>query len=173
MDIPPWPDLIAEMGLLRRNVAESGVFDATVPHLAATEDQLRAAERRLGHPLDPQHRALLGNGNGWPEFYLDSALLSTDELGHGERWGDINENLDAFYEALPGPTEFVPPREEIYPITHDYSSASVFAVWLAGPITDGGYPVLWLPWQDSEPMDNVFEFFRMVYQEYEVELDEP
>ena len=82
---PPWPNLIAQMGTLRRQVHEvNDIFPATLPHLAATEDQLTAAEARLGHPLDPQHREFLSYGNGWPDFYLGSSLLGTDELGRDQ-----------------------------------------------------------------------------------------
>jgi len=169
---PPWPDLIAQMGTLRRQVHEvNDIFPATLPHLAATEDQLAAAEARLGHPLDPQHREFLSYGNGWPDFYLGSSLLGTDELGHGPTWDDINRTLDAFYAALPQPAP-VPPRDQIYPISHAEDSSSIFAIWIHGPRTDGGHPVLWLPWEEgTEPYENFFEFFRATYQDYEEELD--
>lgn len=170
--IPPWPDLIAEFGLLRQQVAEVDEDQPfTVPHLAATEEQLQAAEQRLGHALDQQHREFLSFANGWPQFYLSNSLLGTEDLGQGERWDNANANLDAFYGSLEGDNPFIPPRAEIYPISNDYDSASVFVVWVKGEVTDGGHPVVWLPWQDSEPYDSFFDFFRATYQDYEEELE--
>jgi hypothetical protein len=169
--IPPWPDLIAEMAMLRQRVSETNdIHPYTIPHLAAEDDQIIAAETRLGHPLDPMHREFLSYGNGWPEFYLGTTLLGTDDLGHGSTWAELNESLDAFYSSLDSP-DVVPPRQQIYPISHDRVDASIFAIWKDGPVNNGGHPVLWLPWLDTEPYDNFFDFFRSVYQEYEEELD--
>ncbi len=169
-NIPPWPDLIAEMAVLRRRVAEvDDLYPYTVPHLAATPAELAAAERRLGHSLDPQHREFLSYGNGWPQFYLSNSLLGADELGQGAAWDDINRTLDAYYSALPEPG-IVPSRDQIYPITQSRDTATVFAIWKDGPIVNGGHPVLWLPWEDSEPYDNFFEFFQVTYHEYQDEL---
>jgi hypothetical protein len=169
---PPWPDLIAAMGQLREQVNQVDPdFEFTIPHLAATSEQIAAAEQRLGHPLDDQHKEFLSYGNGWPEFYMGSTLLGTEELGQGMTWAQINEGLDAFYSSLEDPNA-VPPRNQIYPISFDPGSATAFAIWKDGPITDGGHPVLWLPYPDTEPYDNFFEFFRMAYQEYEGELEQ-
>ncbi|GAA2788059.1 SMI1/KNR4 family protein [Saccharopolyspora taberi] len=170
-DIPPWPDLIAEMVLLRQRVAEvDDLFPWTIPHPPATEEQLTAAEARLGHPLDPQHRAFLGYGNGWPDFHLGGSLLSTEELGQGPAWDEIDNNiLNPYYEALPPEAGFIPPRDQIYPITFDEGSTSVFAIWKDGPVTDGGLPVLWFPWPESgDPhTDNFFGLFRDIHRQYE------
>lgn len=169
--IPPWPDLIAEMAMLRQQVSQvHDLHSYTIPHLAATTEQIAAAESRLGHPLDPMHREFLSYGNGWPEFYLDSTLLSTDDLGHGDTWAELNENLDAFYSSL-DESSVVPPRQQIYPISNDPADPSIFAIWKDGPLNNGGHPVLWLPWQDTEPYDNFFDFFRFVYQRYEKKLE--
>ncbi|HEX7304059.1 SMI1/KNR4 family protein [Lentzea sp.] len=169
-EFPQWPDLIAEMCLLRRRVNEVDAdYEWTVPHAPATPEQLDAAERRLGFPLDPQHRAFLGSGDGWPGFYLDNTLLSAEQIGEGFAWDALTEALDAFYGELGDPSA-VPPKEEIYPITFDQGGGSIFAIWTQGPIVNGGHPVLWLPWPDTEPYDNFFDFYRMVYQEYLAEL---
>lgn len=170
-DMPYWPDLIAEMGQLREQVSriDDEMFPFTVPHVAANPDQLDAAEQRLGHPLDPQHRSFLSYGNGWPDFYLGSRLLSTEELGQGPHWAEAHEVLDALYDGAD--LSVLPPRADIYPFTVSEDTASVFAFWRGSALTDGGHTVLWLPWADTEPMPNFFEFYRMVYQEYEVELD--
>ncbi|RZS36604.1 hypothetical protein EV193_107285 [Herbihabitans rhizosphaerae] len=170
-----WPDLIADMIRLRKRVAElEEYYPVTVPHPPATEAQIAEAESRLGHALDPQHRELLLLGNGWPDFWFDSVLLSTDQLGASPEWDAIDEGFDAFYSSLPDKpaVNFVPPREELYPITFDPGSSSVFAIWIKGPVTDGGHPVIWMPWQDSEPLANLVEFFRDTAGDYERELAE-
>lgn len=169
---PPWPDLIAAMGLLREDVSEIGGLPATIPHVAAAEEQLAEAERRLGHELDPQHREFLGFGDGWPDFYLGTDLLGTGDLGQGPVWEEINATLDAFYAALPEHSS-APPREEIYPISHHEGSSSVFVIWRGGPESDGGRPVVWLPeGEGSATYENFFQFYRAVYQSYETHLDE-
>jgi hypothetical protein len=162
-NLPAWPDLIAEMGLLKRQVSEvKNVFSFTLPGVAAAEEQLVAAERRLGHPLDPMHREFLSYSNGWVDFYHKNSLLRADEIGQGDTWRELNGGLEAFYEAVDG-LDDVPPREQIYPISFDPHGSSVFAIWLGGPVTGRGRPVLWLPWADTERYNNFFEFFGAVY----------
>lgn len=171
-DMPPWPDLIAEMGKLREQVSQidDDAFPFTIPHLAATPDQIVAAEQRLGHSLDPQHRSFLSYGNGCPDFYLGSSLLSTEDLGHGAKWKKAHEILDVLYEGVDDPN-VLPPRAHIYPFTVSEDTASVFVLWLGSDLYEGGHTVLWLPWSDTDPIPNFFEFYRMVYREYESELE--
>lgn len=170
--LPPWPDLIAEMGLIKQQVSRvRSIHSFTIPGVAATEEQLAAAERRLGHPLDPMHREFLGYGNGWVDFYLRNSLLSAEELGQGEAWQQLDAQLEAFYEEVEG-LDDVPPRQQIYPISFDPHGSSIFAIWLGGPVTGGGHPVLWLPWPDTEPYNNFFEFFAFVYHSHEKDLSD-
>ncbi len=97
---------------------------------------------------------------------MGNTLLSAEELGRGSVWGDVNSTLDAFFEALPGPG-FAPPRSQIYPVSYNEGSSSVFAIWHSGPVSDG-HPVIWLPWQEgTEPYSNFFEFFSACYQTHE------
>lgn len=121
--------------------------------------------------MDPQHRAFLGYCDGWPDFRLETRLLSTEELGRGQVWEDLNSGSDAFYEALPGPG-IVPPRHRICPISYDEGASDVFAIRLNGPASDGGRPVLWPPWQEgAEPYADFFEFFRASYRTYQELFD--
>lgn len=170
--LPPWPDLIAEMGLLRQRLSEvKPLYPFTIPHVAATEEQLASAEARLGHALDPVHRAFLSYGNGWPDFYIDSDLLGTEDLGQGPIWERLQNDLDAFYASLEGPYHNVPPRDQIYPISFNPEEPSIFAIWTNGPASgNGGHPVAWLPWADTDPYDDFFEFFAVTYQDYEEKL---
>ncbi|MGO1056698.1 SMI1/KNR4 family protein [Crossiella sp. CA198] len=172
-DVPPWPDLIVAMGELRRKTAQASnnLFRFTIPHVAATPEELAAAEHRLGHPLDPQHRAFLSYGNGWDEFFLYYYLLGANDLGQGPTWELLNEYLDDFYDSLPDDVNF-PPRDEIYPITFNPESAQIFAIWWGGPIVDGGHQVVWIPLVDGDLYDNFFEFYQAIYQHYEKILEE-
>lgn len=50
---------------MRRRASVDADFALTVPNPGASEADLEAAEHRLGHRLDPDHRALLQVADGW------------------------------------------------------------------------------------------------------------
>ena len=144
-----WADCIAAMGTLRQELAELGSFcPFTIPGKRASESEIRSAEMRLGHSIDPLYRQFLRYGNGWPEFFLDTWLLRADELGGGATWSRANEVLDYFYDAFPEDAGF-PSRAALSPIAANPEGTDVFAVHLDGQPTDGGCPVLWLPGDDT------------------------
>lgn len=168
-----WADYIGTLGALRQELAEvdtSGVYELTIPHLAATEEEIAAAEARLGHPIDAQYREFLRYANGWPEFFYDSCLLGTNDLGTGELWQHANDNLDVFYESLPEGHPH-PPRNEVEPISADPYGSDVFAIWRTGELHNGGHPVIWYPAEDSEPLADFFEFFSYAYQVHKDALE--
>ncbi|MFE3188158.1 SMI1/KNR4 family protein [Nocardia sp. NPDC059240] len=82
-----WAELIDQMVAQKRRLVEFSEYESdTRPNPPATEEQLRAAEDRLGRSLDPQHRELLSVANGWEHFFISYSLLGTDDIGAGRRW---------------------------------------------------------------------------------------
>ncbi|MEV6767944.1 SMI1/KNR4 family protein [Nocardia sp. NPDC051030] len=82
-----WAELIEQMVAQKRRLGEFCDYESdTRPNPPATEEQLRAAEDRLGRSLDPQHRELLSLINGWEHFFISYNLLGTDDIGAGRRW---------------------------------------------------------------------------------------
>jgi hypothetical protein len=138
----PWDVLVGEM--LARRLTLTQIEPQTFPEslfgVRATDADITAAERRLGHPLDAQHAAILREGDGWPNAFAFGDILSTHELGAGPRWVKAQEMLAVLYQD--GPAVGFPARESCYPI--HVSDTAVFVVDLAGPVTDGGHPVHWL-----------------------------
>ncbi|TDZ76064.1 SMI1 / KNR4 family protein [Mycobacteroides salmoniphilum] len=86
--IQAWRELLDAMidNKRRHALLDGGLFPMTDPNLGATEEQLRDAEERLGRPLDPQYREFLGVANGWESYYFSTNLLSTSDIGTGDRW---------------------------------------------------------------------------------------
>src|SRR5690606_18653690 len=144
MDPVRWDALIAHLASARHNLSQVApeVYPLTIPHLAATPDQLAAAEARLGHALDPLYRELLGYGNGWPQLVFTGDMLGTDDLGQGPRWDQGQELLDLYYENCD--TSQLPERDQLYPIYASQHDLNVMALRKDGPVTDGGHEVIWL-----------------------------
>lgn len=154
----PWPVLVGEM-LIRRirlNELKPRVYPPSVPGERATDEQIEAARRRLGHPLDDLHRAVLLEGDGWENGFGYGDLLSTDQLGHGHRWQQAMTHLDDLYENL-DPTQ-LPPRDGLYPV--HVGDEEIVVVDLAGPVTDGGHPVHWLGHDELiQSWPNLYEYW--------------
>lgn len=137
-----WGVLVGEMLIRRTEISRIApdLFPETLPGVRATDEDLAAAEERLGFTLDEQHTSLLREGDGWPDVFAYGDILPARELGRGPRWKRATAMIDASYEggALPG----FPPRDTIYPI--HVCERAVFVIDRAGPATDGGHPVYWL-----------------------------
>jgi len=155
---PWWQATVGDLGRLslQRTQLDPVVYPLTAPHLAATDDDVTAAEARLGHPLDRQHRALLQTVDGWPDMSLDGDLLSTHELGQGSLWQAANLHLDQLYEE--GNVSELPARDELLPVFASQYHHEVMVLWTAGPVTDGGRPVLWIGNELTDHWPNVYEW---------------
>lgn len=160
---PTWVDLIGYLGELRQELAQlhPDVLPMTVPHPAATREQLTDTETVLGHRLDEQHAELLRVVNGWPYMFLDLTLLGTDDLANGTGLQRGRDLLDIFYSEGAAPEDF-PAKEDLDVLAVSSDQNDVVVVWRRGANTDGGLPVSWLVGEEIERYDNVFEYLADV-----------
>jgi hypothetical protein len=152
-----WAALTGEM--LRRRLVLEQVSPRLYPTqpfgVRGSEDDIRAAQTRLGHPLDTQHAAVLREVNGWRDAFAHADLLSTHDLGAGPTWERATTMLRGFYED--GPAIDFPPRESIYPF--HVGETDLFVIDTSGPLSDDGRPVFWLAGELLDSWPNVYEFW--------------
>lgn len=153
----PWGVLVGEMLIRRLALARIApdLFPETLPGTRATDPDVAAARDRLGFDLDPQHEAVLREGDGWVDVFAHGDVLSTADLGAGTRWELAGVLLKSYYED--GPATGFPPREHVYPI--HVADDAVFVVDRSGPVTDGGHPVFWLSDELLGAWPNVHEYW--------------
>lgn len=140
---PAWDVLVDEMVVAAARLTQAALdaFAPTAPRPGASDASIAAAETRLGVPLDAQHEALLRCADGWESAFLGGDLLSAEQLGAGELWAGAQDSLDVFYAE--GDSAGWPPRDELVPVHVSSHDIDVIAVWLGGPQTDDGHPVVW------------------------------
>lgn len=75
----PWDVLVGEMLIRRLTVARIAprLYPPTLPGTRATDADVSAARDRLGFDLDPQHEAVLREGDGWVDAFAHGDVLST------------------------------------------------------------------------------------------------
>lgn len=80
-----WRELIEAFLVQRERLVRihPDLYEMSRPNPGATEEQLVAAEERLGFRIPAQYREFLTVANGWREWNQDTALLPCDEIGHG------------------------------------------------------------------------------------------
>lgn len=155
-----WPALIGEMVLIKQAAAEAdteGLWKHRLPAVAATEQQLRAAEHALGFGLDENHRGFLRHANGWPAMYHDVDLFGTEELASGageEMLGHLEP--EALLEA--GVDE-----ADLLPIAASRDDLDLFL--LATPSAPSPGAVLWFAGGLIDRFPDFVEFFRAM-QDY-------
>ncbi len=93
VDLPKGPKIGLETGIGDRTPGKATscrvdvdhLWENTLPGVAASQDQLRSLEVRLGHALDPQHREFLLHANGWRAFRQHVDVFGIDDFEGGPR----------------------------------------------------------------------------------------
>jgi hypothetical protein len=94
----PWESGIQELNALRHKVIESYREDLPRIRPPTTDDELAAAERQLGMPINSQYREFLKCANGW-EGICGDLLFGTDEfLRKNDFLRIVSECFDAYVE---------------------------------------------------------------------------
>jgi len=162
-----WGNLIGYLVQVRDRLHsyDPVVFPDTIPHVGATEEQLAAAEGRIGRPLDPLHRELLSYANGWPDFFQSVDLLSTEQIGSDGEWIVGHQLLEVLYESAGYPLDW-PKLEDVYLMASKQGAGRTkMVVWRTGPTSpDGGHPVIWWDDADDDRFADVHEFLLAVIQ---------
>ncbi|MBV9139728.1 MAG: hypothetical protein JO115_02200 [Pseudonocardiales bacterium] len=168
-----WPELIGFMAQLRMQLEQvkPRVYPMTAPHVGANPEQLVRAEQRLRHPLDPVYWEFLTYANGWPDYFQDVRLLGTEELGRGQLWDRGQQLLNTYFEDGPASPPDFPPRTDLELIAVGTETIDIHVLWITGPVTDGGHPILWLAGEEIDRWANFHEYFRSIYAYLERALE--
>lgn len=99
-----WRELLDLLAAQRRRLAEYDDLHQplTLPKPGATEEQLCAAEARLGYALDPHYREFLSVADGWDEYFISANLLGTADIGAGIRWERAMDTVDTLFSSSEG-----------------------------------------------------------------------
>ncbi|WP_083014796.1 SMI1/KNR4 family protein [Mycobacteroides saopaulense] len=98
--IQAWRELLDSMieNKRRHALVDDGLYPMTYPNPGANEEELSAAEVRLGRPLDPQYREFLGLANGWQRYHFGTNLLGTSDIGIGDRWDETVRTIAQWFD---------------------------------------------------------------------------
>jgi cell wall assembly regulator SMI1 len=88
---------------------------ASEPYPPAAEDEIAAAEKRLGHAFPPSYRAFLQLHNGWHRFRYDWSVVGVSGPGYVDAHKDIimyvNIYDKSFRRGIPCPPDELKERE--------------------------------------------------------------
>jgi len=97
-----WRERIVQMALIKEKVAEAdveGLWPWHLPSVAASEDDIKAVEARLGERLDDSYRTFLSLAGGWVTFYQMVDLFGCADLVGGPRFDRARELMRALGEG--------------------------------------------------------------------------
>ncbi|SUA79301.1 Uncharacterised protein [Nocardia otitidiscaviarum] len=142
VDRKAWRELVDGLVEQKRRLVTFGDHESdTMPKPGASEEQLRAAESRLGRRLDPQYRELLSVANGWDHFWISYSLLGTEDNGYS---GNVFLFVGPASDLPTGAAVPLPP-EMTYPDLYSYVRAQLDSMTVdADQATLGEYSE---PWQ--------------------------
>jgi cell wall assembly regulator SMI1 len=73
---------------------------ASEPYPPAVEDEIAAAEKRLGYAFPPSYRAFLQLHNGWHRFRYDWSVIGVSGPGYVDAQKDINMYLKIYEKSF-------------------------------------------------------------------------
>jgi hypothetical protein len=137
-----WKRELVIAHLVKQKIAEvdaDGLWENTLPGVAASEEELLALETRLGYVLDSQHRAFLLHANGWRAFKNHVDVFGVSDFVGGQRAAraaDLVETLEPLNELCGFD------RSDLLPIA--VSSDDIDVMLMTRPHTTTPGKVLWL-----------------------------
>ena len=114
-----WIDRIAAMMYVKEELHRQdwyGLWPYHLPEVAATEEQLAAAEAHLGHELDAGYKDFLRCANGWKGFFQTVDLFGTGDLVGSGLMDYALETLDILDDAFPFKEDIGFSKAELLPI---------------------------------------------------------
>lgn len=136
-----WKQELVIAHLVKQKTAEVDVdhlWENTLPEVAASQEQLRSLEVRLGYALDPQHREFLLHANGWQAFMQYVDIFSVDDFIGGPRAVRATELIESL-EPLDSLCGFG--KGDLLPIA--VSSIDIDVMVMTRPHTTTPGKVLW------------------------------
>lgn len=136
-----WKRELVIAHLVKQKIAEVDVnelWESTLPGVAASEEQIRTLEARMGGPLDPQHKEFLLHANGWRAFMQSIDVFSLDDFLDGaraQRAVDLVESLEPL-DVVCGLG-----KHELLPIA--VSSDDIDVMLMAKPETECAGKIFW------------------------------
>lgn len=137
-----WKRELVIAHLVKQKIPEvdtDGLWENTLPEIAASEEEVQALEARLGYELDSQHRDFLLHANGWRAFKNDIDVFGASDFTSGPRAvraADLIEALEPFKE------QYGFHKSELLPIA--VSSDDIDIMLMTRPDTATPGRVLWL-----------------------------
>lgn len=143
------------------DVDVKGLWEYHLPKVAATEDQIAAAEAHLGVRLDAQYREFLGYANGWPSFLQDIDLFGTEDLTGGPRFDLASRLLHAVEPLVLEQAGLA--RDAVVPIAASTTDRDIYLM----PTIDGiqAPPVVWISGEEVDRFSS-FEDYVLAMIEY-------
>ncbi len=165
-----WRDRIAEMAIIKQAVAEAdneGLWEYRLPHVGATESQLRAVEEHLGEPLDPSYREFLECAGGWPAFLQTVDLFGPEELLGNERFRHAQEMVGYLEDEVLKKSPVS--KEDLLPIAASPVDRHLFVMTRKSASKPG--VVIWFDGDEVDRFPSFDEFFlaMMDYNREEIQ----
>jgi len=93
-----WKRELVIAHLVKQKVAEvdeHGLWENTLPEVAASEEELRLLEARLGYKPDQKYREFLQHANGWQCFVNNIDIFGVNDFTGGAKADRATRLIDA------------------------------------------------------------------------------
>jgi hypothetical protein len=127
-----------------------------LPEVAAAEAMILAAERQIGHRLDPLYRDFLGYADGWQSFLQAIDLFGTSQLAGAAPMDRAQLQIDAV-EDLDFAIVVGMPKDDVLPIGASVVQSDIFLI--GRPESRWPGTVVWYTGEVIERFTDFDEFY--------------
>ena len=143
-----WKRELVIAHLVKNKISEvdvDGLWENTLPEVAASGEQLAALEQVLGYHLDPQHRQFLLQANGWRAFMQHVDVFGVDDFTRGPRAARAIELIDSLepLDSLCGygkhdliPVAVSSDDIDVFAMTRPHTATLGKVFWFAGGLIE-------------------------------------
>jgi hypothetical protein len=167
-----WEDRIAVTFIVKqelRRVDLQGLWPFYYPEVAATEEQLAAAEGCLGHAIDEGYRGFLARADGWKGFIRALDLFGTEDLMGSALMGHAMGQLEVIDGEGPLEQEIGFTLGELLPIAANFEDRELHVI--TRPTSRKPGVVIWFDGQEIERYPSFLEYYLAMadYDRYGIE----
>lgn len=165
-----WRPDIVRLVQIKQAIHEAdaaGLWEYHLPRVAATQEDIEAAETDLGVELDAGYRELLQFANGWPSFFQTVDLFGTDDLRGGPRLEIARQMLDAVEPVVFAQSRLE--RDALIPIAASTVDLDIFVM----PVVDRRQvpPVVWIAGYEIDRFPTVEDYVLAMIEYNTRDLD--
>lgn len=166
-----WKKEIAILVYVKQTLADfdkSHLWQYHLPEIAASDEEIKNAEKFLGFQLDDRYVEFLRHANGWKSFYQSVDLFGTRDLVDAEKMRHVQSMIDSIEKNAIESSGLE--KDELFAIGATPVDMDIFL--MAKPPSINAGKVYWFAGQEIDNFPSFDEFYLAMVDYNRAEIED-